>query len=74
MGSSIAAHIMQGLPIGLPKVLISTMTSGDVRPYVGTKDIAMVYPIAEVGLNKVTRKVLNNAAAAVVGMASAPAI
>jgi uncharacterized protein (UPF0261 family) len=74
MGSSIAAHIMQGLPIGLPKVLLSTMTSGDVRPYVGTKDIAMVYPIAEVGLNKVTRKVLNNAAAAVVGMASAPAI
>ena len=74
MGSSIAAHIMQGLPIGLPKVLLSTMTSGDVRPYVGTKDITMVYPIAEVGLNKVTRKVLNNAAAAVVGMASAPAV
>ena len=72
MCSSIAAHIMQGLPIGVPKVLLSTMTSGDVRPYVGTKDIAMVYPIAEVGLNKVTRRVLNNAAAAVVGMASAP--
>jgi uncharacterized protein (UPF0261 family) len=74
MGSSIAAHIMQGLPIGVPKVLLSTMTSGDVGPYVGTKDITMVYPIAEVGLNKVTRKVLNNAAAAVVGMASAPAL
>jgi len=72
MGSSIAAHIMQGLPIGVPKVLLSTMTSGDVRPYVGTKDITMMYPIAEVGLNKVTRRVLNNAAAAVVGMASAP--
>ena len=74
MGSSIAAHIMQGLPIGVPKLLLSTMTSGDVRPYVGTKDIAMAYPIAEVGLNKVTRKVLNNAAAAIVGMASAPAL
>ena len=74
MGSSIAAHIMQGLPIGVPKVLLSTMTSGDVSPYVGTKDIAMIYPIAEVGLNRVTRKVLNNAAACVVGMASAPPI
>jgi len=74
MGSSIAAHIMQGLPIGVPKVLLSTMASGDVGPYVGTKDIAMIYPIAEVGLNKVTRKVLNNAAAGVVGMASAPAL
>ena len=71
MCSSIAAHIMQGLPIGVPKVLLSTMTSGDVRPYVGTKDIAMLYPIAEVGLNRVTRRVLNNAAAAVVGMAAA---
>jgi uncharacterized protein (UPF0261 family) len=72
MGSSIVAHIMQGLPIGLPKLLLSTMTSGDVGPYVGTKDVAMMYPIAEVGLNRVTRKVLNNAAAAIVGMASAP--
>ena len=67
MGTSIAAAIMQALPIGVPKLLVSTMTSGDVRPYVGTKDITMMYPIAEVGLNKVTRRVLNNAAAAVVG-------
>lgn len=74
MGSSIAASIMQALPIGLPKLLVSTMTSGDARPYVGTKDITMMYPIAEVGLNKVTRRVLNNAAAAIVGMASAPAV
>lgn len=74
MGSSIAAHIMQALPIGVPKVLLSTMTSGDVRPYVGTKDIAMMYPIAEVGLNRVTRRVLNNAAACVVGMSAAPPV
>jgi uncharacterized protein (UPF0261 family) len=74
MGTSIAAYIMRALPIGVPKLLLSTMTSGDTRPYVGTKDIAMMYPIAEVGLNKVTRRVLNNAAAAVVGMASAPAL
>lgn len=74
MGTSIAAQIMAALPIGLPKLLVSTMTSGDVRPYVGTKDIAMLYPIAEVGLNRVTRRVLNNAAAAIVGMATAPAM
>jgi uncharacterized protein (UPF0261 family) len=74
MGTSIATRIMQSLPIGVPKVMLSTMTSGDVRPYVGTKDIAMLYPIAEVGLNRVTRRVLNNAAGAVVGMASVPAL
>ena len=74
MGTSIASAIMQALPIGLPKLLVSTMTSGDARPYVGTKDITMMYPIAEVGLNKVTRRVLNNAAAAIVGMATAPAL
>lgn len=74
MGTSMATRIMQTLPIGVPKVMLSTMTSGDVRPYVGTKDICMVYPIAEAGLNTVTRKVLNNAASAVVGMANAPAL
>jgi uncharacterized protein (UPF0261 family) len=72
MGTSIATSIMQTLPIGIPKVMLSTMASGDCRPYVGTKDVAMFYPIAEVGLNKVTRRVLNNAAGAVVGMATAP--
>jgi uncharacterized protein (UPF0261 family) len=74
MGTSIGAAIMQSLPIGVPKLLLSTMTSGDTRPYVGTKDIAMMYPIAEVGLNKVTRRVLNNAAGAIVGMAIVPAV
>lgn len=72
MGTSIATRIMQTLPVGLPKIALSTMTSGDVAPYVGTKDICMMYPIAEAGLNKVTRRILNNAAGAVVGMAAAP--
>lgn len=72
MGTSMATRIMQTLPIGMPKIAISTMASGDVRPYIGTKDICMMYPIAEVGLNVVTRKVLNNAAGAIVGMSSAP--
>lgn len=72
MGASIATRIMQTLPIGVPKFMLTTMASGDVSPYVGTKDLCMMYPIAEAGLNKVTRKILNNAAAAVVGMAGAP--
>jgi len=72
MGASIATRIMQSLPIGVPKIMLTTMASGDVGPYVGTKDICMMYPIAEAGLNKVTRQVLNNAAGAVVGMAAAP--
>lgn len=72
MGTSMATRIMQTLPIGVPKIMLSTMASGDVRPYVGTKDIGMFYPIAEVGLNRVTRKILNNAAGAVVGMARIP--
>ncbi len=72
MGTSMATRIMQTLPIGVPKIMLSTMASGDVRPYVGTKDIGMLYPIAEVGLNRVTRKILNNAAGAVVGMAKIP--
>lgn len=72
MGASMATRIMQSLPIGFPKVMLTTMASGDVSPYVGTSDICMIYPIAEAGLNRVTRQVLNNAAAAVVGMASPP--
>lgn len=71
LGTSMATRIMQTLPIGVPKLMLSTMASGDVRPYVGTRDICMLYPIAEAGLNAITRKVFNNAAAAIVGMASA---
>jgi uncharacterized protein (UPF0261 family) len=74
MGASIATRIMQTLPIGVPKIMLTTMASGDVAPYVGTRDICMMYPIAEAGLNKVTRGILNNAAGAIVGMASAPAM
>ncbi|NPV92705.1 MAG: Tm-1-like ATP-binding domain-containing protein [Firmicutes bacterium] len=74
MGSSISTRIMQTLPVGVPKIMLSTMTSGDCAPYVGTKDICMMFPIAEAGLNRVTRRILNNGAAAVVGMAKAPAL
>ena len=69
--TSMATRIMQKLPIGIPKLMLSTMTSGDVGCYVGTRDIAMLYPICEVGLNTVTRTILNYAAAGIVGMSAA---
>lgn len=72
MGASISSAVMQSLPIGIPKFLLTTMASGNARPYIGTKDICMMYPIAEAGLNSLTRQILTNAAYSVVGMASAP--
>lgn len=68
-GASIAAAVMQGLPVGLPKLIVSTMAAGDTRPYIGTKDIMFLYPVVDLaGLNQVSRAVLLNAAAAMVGM------
>ncbi|ATW24268.1 Tm-1-like ATP-binding domain-containing protein [Candidatus Formimonas warabiya] len=74
MGASIGTAIMQSMPIGIPKLMVTTMTSGDVRPYVGTKDICMMYPIAEAGINTLTKRILTNAAGAIVGMANSPKI
>lgn len=71
-GSSLVATAMRALPIGVPKVLVSTMASGDTRPYVGTSDIAMLYPVVDfAGLNGISERILANAAAAVAGMARA---
>lgn len=71
LATSMAMRIMRTLPIGVPKLMVSKMTSGDLECYAGTRDIVMLYLTGEVGLNAVTRKVLNNAAAGIVGMASA---
>ncbi len=69
-GTSIAATAMQALPVGLPKVIVSTMASGDVSPYVGVKDITMMYSIVDVaGLNRISRQIFSNAVGAVCGMA-----
>jgi uncharacterized protein (UPF0261 family) len=69
-GASLAAAAMQALPIGVPKLIVSTMASGDTRPYVGESDIAMLYPVVDIaGLNRLSRQVLGNAAAAIAGMA-----
>lgn len=73
-GSSIAAQVFAALPIGLPKLLVSTMASGDVSPYVGTKDVCVLYSVVDVaGVNRISRLVLGNAAAAMAGMVAARA-
>jgi uncharacterized protein (UPF0261 family) len=71
-GSSVAAPAMQALPIGFPKLLVSTMASGDVKPYVGEVDTALMYSVVDVaGINSISEMVLGNAAAAIAGMAKA---
>ena len=70
-GTTIATAAMRSLPAGVPKVMVSTLASGDTRPFVGTKDIVMMYPIVDIaGLNRLSRLVLGNAAAAICGMVS----
>jgi uncharacterized protein (UPF0261 family) len=67
--TSIATTAMRALPYGVPKLMVSTMASGDVRPYVQSRDVMMLYSVADVeGLNQLSRTVLSNAALAVVGM------
>jgi uncharacterized protein (UPF0261 family) len=69
-GTSIGATAMQALPVGLPKLIVSTMASGNVAPYVDVKDIAMMFSVVDVaGLNRVSRQVFANAAGAICGMA-----
>ncbi len=71
-GSSLISAAMQGLPVGVPKLLVSTMASGDTRPYVGTSDIAMMYSVVDIaGINGLSEKILTNAAAGIAGMAKA---
>jgi len=72
LGTSIATRIMRSLPYGPAKIMMSTMSSGDCRPYIDIKDIAMWYPVAEKGVNSVTMPILASAAGAVVGAAKAP--
>jgi uncharacterized protein (UPF0261 family) len=72
-GTQIATAAMRELPFGVPKVMVSTLASGQVRPYVGGSDIMMVHSVADVaGLNRMTRTVLANAALALAGMVALP--
>ncbi len=67
--TALVAPAMRALPIGTPKVLVSTVASSNVAPYVGPSDIAMMYSVTDVqGLNRISRRVLGNAAHALAGM------
>ena len=71
-GSSVAARVMQSLPVGFPKLLVSTVASGNVAPYVGEVDATLMYSVVDVaGLNSISAQVLDNAAAGIAGMAKA---
>ncbi len=71
-GTAIATAAMRALPIGFPKVMVSTLASGQTAPYVGTSDITMMPAIVDVaGINRVSRVIFTNAAAAVCGMVNA---
>jgi uncharacterized protein (UPF0261 family)/ABC-type branched-subunit amino acid transport system ATPase component len=68
-GTTLATAGMRALPIGVPKVMVSTVASGDVRAYVGASDIVMFHSVADVqGLNSIMERVLSNAAHALAGM------
>jgi len=67
--TALATRAMRALPIGVPKVMVSTVASGDVKPYVGPSDICMMYSVTDVsGINRISEKVLSNAAHALAGM------
>ncbi|MEA2250965.1 MAG: hypothetical protein QOI62_2373 [Solirubrobacteraceae bacterium] len=71
-GASVAAGALSVLPLGVPKLLVSTVVAGDTRPFVGDGDFTLMYPVVDLaGINRVTERVLGNAAAAIAGMARA---
>ncbi len=73
-GTSIVTAGMRALPLGLPKVMVSTLASGDTAPYVDVSDIVMMPSVTDMaGLNRLSRVVLHNAAQAISGMAATPA-
>lgn len=70
-GTALVAPAMRRLPVGVPKLIISTVASGDVGQYVGPADIMMMYSVTDVqGLNQISRRVLSNGASAIAGMVS----
>ncbi len=68
-GTSLVCEAFKALPIGLPKLIVSTIASGDIHPYVGASDINMVYSVTDInGINEISNAVLSNAAHAMAGM------
>jgi uncharacterized protein (UPF0261 family) len=71
-GSALVTHAMRALPVGVPKLMVSTVASGDTRPYVGAVDVTMMYSVVDIaGLNRVSERILSNAAGGIAGMARA---
>jgi uncharacterized protein (UPF0261 family) len=71
-GTAISTAAMRALPLGFPKLMVSTLAAGNVAPYVGTKDIVMMPSIADVaGLNRLSRLIFSRAAGAICGMVEA---
>ncbi|MEO6014966.1 MAG: Tm-1-like ATP-binding domain-containing protein [Devosia sp.] len=74
-GTSIATAGMRALPIGIPKLMVSTLASGDTAPFVDVSDIVMMPAVTDLaGLNRISRVVLSHAAAAIAAMSASPAI
>ena len=72
--TALVTQAMRALPVGVPKLMVSTVASSNVAPYVGPSDIAMLYSVTDVaGLNRISRTILANAAHAIAGMARAGA-
>jgi uncharacterized protein (UPF0261 family) len=71
-GSTVVTRAMRGLPVGVPKLMVSTLASGDTRPYVGASDVAMMYSVVDIaGINRISERILTNAASGIAGMARA---
>ena len=71
-GTSVATAAMRALPVGFPKLMVSTVASGDISGFVGTSDITMMPSVIDVaGVNRISRQIYSNAAAAICGMATA---
>lgn len=73
-GTTLASAAFAALPVGVPKLIVSTIASGDMRPYVHGSDLTFTYAVLDIaGLNRITRGIIDNAAGAIVGMAESAA-
>jgi uncharacterized protein (UPF0261 family) len=71
-GSALVTHAMRTLPVGVPKLMVSTVASGDTRPYVGAVDVAMLYSVVDIaGVNRVSAQIMANAAGMIAGAVNA---
>jgi uncharacterized protein (UPF0261 family) len=70
-GTTLATHAMRALPVGVPKLMVSTVASGETSLYVGATDITMMYSVVDVaGINRILAQIMANAARALAGMAT----